>query len=410
MKEKIMKIKIGILVASAILSNCINAQINSGVISQYYFCGNANDNVGGNNGTVSGAVLSPDRFGNPNNAYTFNGQTDLINLGSSNALKQTVMSISLWAKVNGYTQTAVSRPSIPFISTRANTFSGNYEAYFMGWYIPSTQFCFAASTSSGGQVGHIVNVTPNLNVWNHLVYMFDNDTTYTYVNGILKNKSYKGFVSTYVSGDPVYLGYVTSNNVYSYLNGSLDDIRIYNRLLTVSEVNQLYNEPSPLPNLNITSNHPISCPKDVVSLTASGGSSYVWNTNATTTSILVNPMVTTSYSVTGINPITGCMGSAAITQTVSLCLGLSSNAINDEFQIYPNPASNSIQLKSENETNVEVTIFDITGRLVLKNQLENLMQNNSMETTSLSNGIYVIEIKSHTNEQLIKREKLVIRH
>jgi hypothetical protein len=242
------------------------------------------------------------------------------------------------------------------------------------------------------------------------VYMFDNDTTYTYVNGILKNKSYKGFVSTYVPGDPVYLGYVTSNNVYSYLNGSLDDIRIYNRLLNASEINQLYNEPSPIPTLNITSSHPISCPKDVVTLTASGGSNYVWNTNATTTSVLVNPLVTTSYSVTGINPITGCMGSATITQTVSLCLGLSSNTINNGIQVFPNPASNSIQLKSENETNVEVTIFDITGKLLLKHQLKDLTQNNSIETTTLSNGIYIIEIKSHANEQLIKREKLIIRH
>ena len=46
----------------------------SGLIAYYPFNGNANDESGNsNNGSVLGASLSGDRFGNENSAYTFNG-------------------------------------------------------------------------------------------------------------------------------------------------------------------------------------------------------------------------------------------------------------------------------------------------------------------------------------------------
>ncbi len=48
--------------------------LTNGLVLYYPFDGNANDASGnGNNGTVEGATLTTDRFGNPNSAYYFNG-------------------------------------------------------------------------------------------------------------------------------------------------------------------------------------------------------------------------------------------------------------------------------------------------------------------------------------------------
>ncbi len=56
----------------------------NGLVSYYLFNGNANDQNGGkNNGTVQGATLTADRFGNANAAYSFNGKDNLIDLGTS---------------------------------------------------------------------------------------------------------------------------------------------------------------------------------------------------------------------------------------------------------------------------------------------------------------------------------------
>jgi hypothetical protein len=51
--------------------------VSNGLVAHYPFNGNANDESGnGNHGTVHGAKLTQDRFGNPNSAYYFDGIDD----------------------------------------------------------------------------------------------------------------------------------------------------------------------------------------------------------------------------------------------------------------------------------------------------------------------------------------------
>jgi hypothetical protein len=86
----------------AILALSINAfaQVsNVGLVAYYPFNGNANDMSGhGYNGTVHGASLIMDRFGNPNSAYSFNGTSDYIDMCSyvNNLNFQQPASISFW--------------------------------------------------------------------------------------------------------------------------------------------------------------------------------------------------------------------------------------------------------------------------------------------------------------------------
>ena len=57
------------------------AQVNldSGLVAYYPFNGNANDeSVNGNNGTVNGATLTTDRFGNANKPYSFDGVKNIF--------------------------------------------------------------------------------------------------------------------------------------------------------------------------------------------------------------------------------------------------------------------------------------------------------------------------------------------
>ena len=62
----------------------------SGLAAYYPFTGNANDLSGnGHNGTVTGATLTTDRFGNPNSAYSFNGTSSYIYAGNISSLTTT---------------------------------------------------------------------------------------------------------------------------------------------------------------------------------------------------------------------------------------------------------------------------------------------------------------------------------
>ncbi|MEY4595035.1 MAG: hypothetical protein RIQ47_1445, partial [Bacteroidota bacterium] len=86
------------------------ANLNNGLVGYWPFCGNANDESGnGNNGTVNGATLYTDRFGNSNSAYSFNstGSGNNITVPNSASLNfNGDLSFSLWVKTTSIIQNA----------------------------------------------------------------------------------------------------------------------------------------------------------------------------------------------------------------------------------------------------------------------------------------------------------------
>ncbi|MCH8838790.1 MAG: fibronectin type III domain-containing protein, partial [Candidatus Marinimicrobia bacterium] len=70
-----------------------------GLVAYYPFSGNANDESGNaNHGTVFGATLAADRFGNANSAYSFDGTDDYVVVPSAGPLDfSEQMTISFWA-------------------------------------------------------------------------------------------------------------------------------------------------------------------------------------------------------------------------------------------------------------------------------------------------------------------------
>jgi hypothetical protein len=69
--------------------------------------------------------------------------------------------------------------------------------------------------------------------------------------------------------------------------------------------------------LTISSSNSLHCPGNTVTLTATGMSAYNWNIGSSDSSIVINPFVTTTYSVTGTN-ISGCHITKSITHSVSI--------------------------------------------------------------------------------------------
>ena len=74
------KLKLLFLIVIIVTSNSLQSQIpTNGLVGYWPFSGNANDSSGNNlNGTVNGAVLTVDRFGNSSSAFNFDGIYDYI--------------------------------------------------------------------------------------------------------------------------------------------------------------------------------------------------------------------------------------------------------------------------------------------------------------------------------------------
>ena len=79
---------------------------------------------------------------------------------------------------------------------------------------------------------------------------------------------------------------------------------------------------------------------------------------------------------------------------------------NNKFSIYPNPAKNNFTVKSTAENLISnVTLFDLTGKLLLSKKLENSVEN-SVSVAGLSKGIYLITL--NTQNGISYSDKLII--
>ena len=77
--KKTTTIILAVLFTANLMAQVPNYVPTNGLVGWWPFNGNANDESGnGNNGTVNGATLTTDRFGNANKAYSFDGNLNKI--------------------------------------------------------------------------------------------------------------------------------------------------------------------------------------------------------------------------------------------------------------------------------------------------------------------------------------------
>lgn len=85
---------------------------------------------------------------------------------------------------------------------------------------------------------------------------------------------------------------------------------------------------------------------------------------------------------------------------------LSQDAIlkNTTASVYPNPTNGSIFIKSNNNLK-SVTIYDITGKIVLDRRLESSQLSTEINLSSFTTGLYIVSLESHSstiNKRIIK--------
>jgi hypothetical protein len=215
------------------------AGLTSGLVAYYPFNGNSKDMSGnGYNLTNNGAVLTADRFGDPNSAYYFRGVSSYLSIPfwSYSALypKNGPFSISVWFK------TAEANVSQNQVSVVAVWNDGN-NGYGYNLYINGDSVAFYMDTASDGGV---INTSASVidGNWHHALATWDTSlgAVYIYVDGVLSGQG-SAFGEFQFNPDfsilfTVGVGYGGAGA----FTGDIDDIRVYSRALTPTEVQELY--------------------------------------------------------------------------------------------------------------------------------------------------------------------------
>ena len=197
-------------------------------------------------------------------------------------------------------------------------------------------------------------------------------------------------------------------NTYTYSNGSSVATPTTNATYTLTGTDSNGCENSvtssvtvnALPNLIATTNNTLICTGETATLTASGATTYTWNTAETTNGIAVSPTVTTTYTVNG-SDANGCSNSTTIVQDVSLCTGINSSVVNQnsEIVLYPNPSIGLFVIEVNSTTYIEVV--DVLGKTILKQQLE--VGKYDINITDYANGVYFIKTNNGYTYKLVKQ-------
>ena len=208
----------------------VSADINSGLVAYYAFEGNANDSSGnGNHGRANDNVAyTSGKFGS---SASFNGVNNYIVVPHSNSLNLTSqLSLSFWFKGGGAQISYFIRKwnSGTDITWQADLATGGIGSG-IDFYVSEN------GTSSDRVYIRQVGQTYQDNQWHHYSATFEAGSSINlYIDSLLVG-TIEGNISNVQS-----IFSNTSNLTIGEYAGQMDEVRIYNRVLSEPEIQELY--------------------------------------------------------------------------------------------------------------------------------------------------------------------------
>ncbi|MCD4722958.1 MAG: right-handed parallel beta-helix repeat-containing protein [Desulfobacula sp.] len=218
---------LGLFLNVAIGNEVVYAEINDDLVAYYPFNGDADDKSGNtNDGVVHGAILTHDRFGSSENAYLFDGVDDFIDIGNLRSIVQEEHgSFSIWININAFRPGVITFLFESDLSANDRFYLGIINQRLIWGYMN-----VSISTPDSSIQTH---------VWYHISGTWVNGQFRLYLNGSLvesKQATVKDFVNNNFGLGKAY------NTDNRYYDGKIDNFRIYNRVISESEIQQLYYE------------------------------------------------------------------------------------------------------------------------------------------------------------------------
>ena len=184
----------------------------------------------GNNGTITGALPAKGKLGQ---ALSFNGTSDLINMGDQSSLDFGAgsFSFSVWLY---YSTSSQGSP----------IWKGGEQETNAGFCLGNISPEWAVKISDGVSATEWLLFSKGVNDTNEWMLLSavvnrSDNTLKTYTNAIFSNSVDISGIGSVSSTYEFQLGRIS--NYGTFYKGKIDDVRIYNRALSVSEVISLYN-------------------------------------------------------------------------------------------------------------------------------------------------------------------------
>ena len=409
----------------------------NGLVGWWPFNGNTNDESGnGLNGTGAGSpTLTQDRFSVANKAYSFDGIGDYIAVARN---YQTAFSLSIWFKPSNSSQ----------YNPLVDAFDANWEVQ-----LKNTSPDYVSFITSINYQEFISTQTTTTNNWYHLVCTYSSNTVTFYLNG---NQTDQFTVNPLPNNNGNYYFGASITGADQFYIGKLDDIGIWNRVLTQQEITNLYNAANCANNTAITPQTNSLATGSTATFTASTtdpNPTYVWQSDlgqgfqtlnnfgnysgVNTASLNVTNVQLSEHNqpirvistsgncidtsnVAVINILDTCITNVTIYDTIlttvtdtliinATITGLNPPSNQNTLKVYPNPANTHITIDYGNFSSMNgytLKIVNTTGQTVFTTFIN--QQNSYIDlSTWTGNGIYYVQLID-TQNNTIENRKIVI--
>ncbi|MHC4571049.1 MAG: LamG-like jellyroll fold domain-containing protein, partial [Planctomycetota bacterium] len=189
----------------------------------------ANDSAGNNHGTIYNANWTTGQIGG---ALSFDGNGDYVSIPDDDSLDITNnLTISAWVKRTG------AGSSNEIILSKYDGGQYSYRLFFRNTNV--VRWWLSQNGTAGNRAFVDSTVTISDTNWHSIAATFKNGTLQIYIDGVDSTGSTDGSISSIKATDqPLFIG---QENSGGYFGGSIDDVRIYNRVLSEDEIEALAN-------------------------------------------------------------------------------------------------------------------------------------------------------------------------
>ena len=175
----------------------------------------------GNNGRIYGATWVEGKFGK---ALQFDGVDDYVRISNANGFNESI-TVLLWVNHKD-------------LSGEQHYIRGWTSTGFLTWKNPYNALVFIVVDSGGTwhTTKTATNVINEADAWYHIAFVYDKDTQNTaiYLNGEELPLAEQDVPTSRKVDTSLHIGSYTTSSYF--FNGTIDEVRIYNRALSAEEI------------------------------------------------------------------------------------------------------------------------------------------------------------------------------
>jgi hypothetical protein len=194
--------------------------------------GNADDIVGGNNGTLQGGATFA--AGEVAQAFSFNGVNDFVRIPASSSLQPATITLDAWIKPQVFA-------NYQKIISKDFRGDGSWNYPYASYILDLTNNAPAAHITINGALTDCISpeAVP-MGSFTHVAATYDGTALRIYQNGILKNTTSAVGTITYGNLTDLALGTRSPYTPDEGVTGLIDEIEIFNRALSASEIQAIF--------------------------------------------------------------------------------------------------------------------------------------------------------------------------